>query len=190
MKVLSHTGGIDGMLSAFTFIPERGLGVVVLTNTDGHNAAFAAAASRAIDTFMGWPLRDESTAALAQTRRAEAKQLADARALDSARVKGTSPLPLDRYAGVYSSDMYGDVTVSVTDGALVFHSSWDPALRGAAEPLALQRFRMGGQPADGATGGRSFVRFERRRTRKGAGADAGDAGRRRRLSPQAGGEEE
>ena len=159
VKVLSHSGGIDGMLSAFTFIPERGLGVVVLTNTDGHNAAFAAAVNRAVDTFMGWPLRDLSTTALAQARRAEAKQVADARALDSARVKGTSPLPLDHYAGVYSSDMYGDATITVANGALMFQSSWDPSLRGPLSHWHYNVFRMPGQPADSATGAKSFVRF-------------------------------
>lgn len=160
VKVLSHSGGIDGMLSAFTIIPERGLGVVVLTNTDGHNVAFAAAASRAIDTFMGWPLRDASTPALAQARRAEAKHAADARALDSARVKGTSPLPLDHYAGVYSSDMYGDVTVTVANSGLMLLSSWNPSLRGPLSHWHYNVFRTGGLAADSGIDSKSFVRFE------------------------------
>ena len=160
VKVLTHTGGIDGMLSAFTFIPERGLGVVVLTNTDGHNGAYTAVASRAIDTFLGAPLRDASAPALAQAKRAEAKQLADARALDSARVKGTSPLPLDHYAGVYSSDMYGDVTVTVSNGALVVQSSWDPALSGALSHWHYNVFHIDLGPSGNGIGVKTFVRFE------------------------------
>ena len=158
VKLLSHNGGIDGMLSAYTFIPEKGLGVIVLTNLDGRAGLDAAIANRALDTFMGWPLRD-GRAALAQAQRAEAAQAAQLKALESARVQGTSPLPLDHYAGTYTDDMYGDVTITVEGGALTIRSSWDPNLAGTMSHWHYNVFRIDARPEARLTAG-PFVRFE------------------------------
>lgn len=158
VKLLSHNGGIDGMLSAYTFIPEKGFGVVVLTNLDGRSGLDAAVANRAIDTFMGWPLRD-GRAALAQAQRAEAAQTAQRQALDSARVRGTSSLPLDRYAGTYSDDMYGDVTITVENGTLAIRCSWNPDLTSRLSHWHYNVFRVDARP-DALVGGLNFVRFD------------------------------
>lgn len=158
VKLLSHNGGIDGMLSAYTFIPEKNLAVVVLTNLDGRAGLDAAVANRAINTFMGWPLRD-GRAALAQMQRVEAAQAAQRRALDSARVRGTSPLPLDRYVGTYSDDMYGDVTIAVDNGPLTIRSSWDPNLTGKLSHWHYNVFRVDDRP-DAAVSAGNFVRFD------------------------------
>jgi hypothetical protein len=163
LKMLSHTGGIDGMLSAVNFIPERGLGVVVLTNTAGHNGVYTAVASRAIDTYLGVPLRDASATALAQARKSEANQGEEARKLAAARVQGTSTLPLDRYAGTYSNDMYGDVTVAVENGALVLRASFTPKLGGRLEHWHYDVFRIVDPEGSGDRDFvrvQSFVRFE------------------------------
>ena len=132
--------------------------LVVLTNLDGRSGLDAAVANRAIDTFMGWPLRDGRTA-LTQARRAEAAQPAQLRALDSARVRGTSPLPLDRYVGTYSDDMYGDVTITLENGALMIRASWDPNLTGRLSHWHYNVFRVDARP-DARLSAGSFVRFE------------------------------
>jgi CubicO group peptidase (beta-lactamase class C family) len=158
VKLLSHNGGIDGMLSAYTFIPEKGVAVVVLTNLDGRAGLDAAVANRALDTFMGWPLRD-GRAALAQAQRADAAQSAQLEALESARVQGTSPLALDRYAGTYTDDMYGDVTIALENEALAIRSSWDPNLAGKLTHWHYNVFRIDPRPDSRQSAG-NFVRFD------------------------------
>ncbi|MCC6929289.1 MAG: serine hydrolase [Gemmatimonadaceae bacterium] len=119
-KVLQHTGGIDGMLSFVAMVPERGLGIVVLTNVAGHNALYTALGTRILNTFLGGATRDWSTMSLEQARKGEQAAADAAKKRWNARVQGTSPSrPLAEYAATYRSQMYGDLTVSLEDGALV-----------------------------------------------------------------------
>lgn len=121
VKVLSHTGGIDGMLSLVAFVPERNLGLVVLTNTSGHNNLFTALMYRVLDAYLGAPARDWSRILLTRFEAAE-KQAADARRKQEAeRVINTKPsLPLERYAGTYENDLYGKASVTLESGTLVY----------------------------------------------------------------------
>jgi CubicO group peptidase (beta-lactamase class C family) len=66
-KLVSHGGGIDGMLSQMAWIPEADVGVVVLTNTDGQNLQNALT-YRILDQLLGAPARDWSATFLAQSR--------------------------------------------------------------------------------------------------------------------------
>ena len=91
MKVLQHTGGIDGMLSFVAMVPERRLGVVVLTNTSPHNSLYTALGNKILVDMLGGPKRDWSAQTLAETNAAEqaaAKRLNDRIA---ARVPNTQP---------------------------------------------------------------------------------------------------
>ncbi len=119
VKVLQHTGGIDGMLSFVAMVPERRLGVVVLTNVSPHNNLYTALGNRILVDLLGGPKRDWSAVALAETNTAEqaaSKRLADRIA---AKAPNTQPSrPLAEYAGTYRHEMYGDVTVAVENGAL------------------------------------------------------------------------
>jgi hypothetical protein len=129
----------------------------VLTNQDGRSGLDAAITNRALDTWMGWPLRDGSTALVAQ-RRAEDALPGQVRALDSARVKGTSPLPLEKYVGTYTDEMYGDVTIALENGALTIKSNWDPQLHGKLNHWHYNEFRIEDRP-DFRLSATSFVSF-------------------------------
>ncbi|HEX4935855.1 MAG TPA: DUF3471 domain-containing protein, partial [Gemmatimonadaceae bacterium] len=119
-KVLQHTGGIDGMLSFVAMVPERGLGIVVLTNVAGHNALYTALGTRILNTFLGGPTRDWSAMALEQTKKGEQAAADAAKKRWEGRVQGTAPSrPLAEYAGTFRNQMYGDLTVALEDGALV-----------------------------------------------------------------------
>ncbi|MCC6770433.1 MAG: serine hydrolase [Gemmatimonadaceae bacterium] len=119
VKVLQHTGGIDGMLSFVAMVPERNLGIVVLTNVAGHNALYTAVGSRILNDFLGGPTRDWSAIALQQTRRAEEEAAKRAQARYAARVVDAKPSrALGEYAGIYRHEMYGDATITLEDGTL------------------------------------------------------------------------
>jgi CubicO group peptidase (beta-lactamase class C family) len=122
VKVLSHTGGIDGMLSYVAMVPERKLGIVVLTNVTGHNALYTTVGSRILNAFLGGPARDWSAIALEQTTKAEKaaeERFSKMMAQRPADAKPTHELAA--YAGTYRNEMYGDVNVSFESGKLQFH---------------------------------------------------------------------
>lgn len=120
VKVVSHTGGIDGMLSAVTLVPEEGLGVVVLTNTDRHNMLFIALERRIVDAWLGAPQRDWSRIMLEQYRAFDRAIVTMEAEADARRAKATPPtLPRGKYVGRYHSDMYGNVDISLDRDRLV-----------------------------------------------------------------------
>jgi CubicO group peptidase (beta-lactamase class C family) len=52
--VFSHIGGLPGMLSKTTIIPELNLGIVILTNTEpGGGAGFSAMTNTLLDKYLG-----------------------------------------------------------------------------------------------------------------------------------------
>ncbi|HEY1377695.1 MAG TPA: serine hydrolase [Gemmataceae bacterium] len=115
---VEHDGSIDGMFSKIVLLPELKAGVVALTNSD--TGAADALANRAVDQLVGAPPRDRSGEAAARHKAGEAARAAARQRADAARAKDSKPsLPLDRYAGKYGGDLYGDVAVALEDGKLV-----------------------------------------------------------------------
>jgi CubicO group peptidase (beta-lactamase class C family) len=119
-KVAMHTGSIDGMSAIIGLLPERRVGVYVLANLD-HAELRHALMYRVFDLARGRPGRDWSAELLALHTRLDAQADSARRLQQQRRAADTRPsLPLDRYAGTYSSPTYGDAVVSLRDGALHF----------------------------------------------------------------------
>lgn len=131
--LVSHGGGIDGMLSQCGFVPEERLGVVVLTNYD-HHALHNALFSYVIDAYLGAASRDSSAFLLERFRQME-RQLAQTwQQAEAARVPRTQPsLPLDAYTGTYVDTVYGTATIAVEDGALCLRLGGHPDVAGRLE---------------------------------------------------------
>lgn len=141
VKVLSHTGGIDGMLSDVVLVPERRLGIVVLTNTDGHNALFVAVARQILDAYLGAPTRDWSALLLAETRQQERALHAMEAAAEARRPRNTRPsLPLAAYGGRYANQMYGELVVEPDGRQLVLR--FEPTLTGDLEHWAHDTYKL------------------------------------------------
>jgi CubicO group peptidase (beta-lactamase class C family) len=118
-KVVEHGGNIDGMSALVAMIPEEQLGVVILTNLSG-TALPAALKYRIFDAYLGHPQRDWSANLLKTFKALEAQGQAAAKKLADERVKGTQPsLALEKYAGGYKSDLYGEAKVTRENDKLV-----------------------------------------------------------------------
>ncbi len=121
--LVSHGGGIDGMLSQMAWIPEADVGVVVLTNTDGQNLQNALP-FKILDRFIGAPERDWSALYLTQAKQQRQRSDSVRATLVAQRVTGTKPsLALDRYAGVYDNPFYGELRVEQDGDGLVLKRS-------------------------------------------------------------------
>jgi CubicO group peptidase (beta-lactamase class C family) len=132
-RLITHTGGLSGMVSRVALVPQENLAVVVLTNqeSDGGRDAIA---FRLLDAYLGaaptdWTaaFREAARVSDENVRAVEAGQVA-------ARATGTRPsLPLAGYAGAYRDAWYGDAAIQVQGDHLVLRFSKSPALAGPLE---------------------------------------------------------
>src|SRR5262245_3562189 len=111
-KVVDHGGNIDGMSALVAFIPEEKLGLVILTNLSGSELR-TALKYRIFDEFLGGEKKDWSAIHQKTMKGFEAQGKAAEKKRIDERVKDTKPsLALDKYAGTYSDEMYGEVKVA------------------------------------------------------------------------------
>jgi len=111
-KIVEHGGNIDGMSALVALIPEEKLGLVILTNLNGSDLR-TALKLRIFDAFLGGEAKDWSAAHLKTMKGFEAQGKAAEKKQNDERVKDTKPsLALDKYAGAYQDEMYGDVKVA------------------------------------------------------------------------------
>lgn len=139
-KLVEHGGAIDGMRAAVATIPEEKLGVVVLTNLNGAILPMALS-YRILDAYLGAPARDWSAEMLKTITTLEEQGRAAAARMEAARVTGTNPsLALEKYAGEYRSEIYGDASVGLDGGKLVLKRG--PSFTGALEHWHYDTFRV------------------------------------------------
>jgi CubicO group peptidase (beta-lactamase class C family) len=138
-KLVTHTGGLDGMTSRTLLVPDAKLGIVVLTN--GESPLSTALAWRLLDHHLGASPADW-TARLAEYVRvgeAEAREV-ERRAAGKRQRDSRPSLPPAAYAGRYTDQMYGGVTIANGDGRLVLRFDHSPALTGDLEHWHFDTF--------------------------------------------------
>ena len=117
-KVVEHGGNVDGMTAQVGMLPEERLGFVMLTNIDASRLP-TAMMYRVFDIWTGAPERDWSGDFLRLARDAAREEDAARKAAEAARKSGTSPsAPLERFAGTYRSELYGNAEVTFEDDTL------------------------------------------------------------------------
>jgi hypothetical protein len=95
---------------------------------------------RVFDAFLQAPQKDWSAELLKIVKSAQEQATTVEKKLESDRVKGTNPsLALAKYAGTYTSEMYGDAKVKEQNGKLVVEYS--PAMTGELEHWHFDTFR-------------------------------------------------
>ncbi|RPJ00587.1 MAG: serine hydrolase [Candidatus Aminicenantes bacterium] len=139
-RVITHTGGLPGYVSIVTLLPERNLGVAILTNAESTNA-FSALTWQIVDNDLGAPATDWTAAYLKLQARFDEETRKSLGESAAARDASSKPsLPLAKYAGVYTDAWYGDVAVEEAGGRLVMRFSKTPALVGDMEHWQYDTF--------------------------------------------------
>ena len=116
---VTHTGGLIGMVSYVSLLPEKRVGIVVLTNQQS-GPAMAAMMQTLLDRFVASGSQDW----VAFWSRLSAEQSAELLAADRTAnaalqtASGQASRPLEAYAGVYHDPWRGDVTVQRRDEKL------------------------------------------------------------------------
>jgi CubicO group peptidase (beta-lactamase class C family) len=142
-KQVSHTGGLEGMVTQITMIPELQLGIIVLTNQE-EGAAFSAITNQIKDSYLGITGTDRVTeyAARRKVQLNEEKKLTDSIwkevALFQSRQTGSADL--SKYTGTYRDSWLGEIVISVKNGKPWFDSKRSPKLTGELLPYKGNSF--------------------------------------------------
>lgn len=111
-KVISHSGGYDGMISYTCFVPEENLGFVILTNQN--SSLYYPLAYKILDTYLSASSTDWSDFFLNLQKDAKEEEKLQKQKDSLSYIPGTSPsLALKDFAGTYRSTAYGDVKVEL-----------------------------------------------------------------------------
>jgi CubicO group peptidase (beta-lactamase class C family) len=132
-KLITHTGGLPGYVSRVAMIPDRGVGVAVLTNQES-GEAFDSIAYRILDHYLSAPSFDwiDGFEKLRIRRRAATAIIErDAAAVRDPVSKPS--LPLAKYAGTYRDAWYGDIEIGEQGGQLSVRFTRTPLLTGDLE---------------------------------------------------------
>ena len=140
LKVITHTGGLAGYVSQVWLVPERNLGITVLTNQES-SEAFSALTMIIADFYLQAPKTDWLDAYLKVKARGEARTAEVLKKAAAARDASSKPsLALEKYAGMYNDPWYGDIEVAAEGGKLIMRFTKSPSLVGDLEPWQYDTF--------------------------------------------------
>jgi CubicO group peptidase (beta-lactamase class C family) len=118
-KVMTHGGGIDGMVTSVMIVPEESLGVIILSNQSPHLFSRAMSYS-VVDRFMTDEKRDISRMFYEAYVEGEAQDSAARMEKEFNRREDTQPTAaLASYTGRYENPYYGELEIRLEEGTLV-----------------------------------------------------------------------
>ena len=130
IKKLGHGGGILGMVSQVTLLPEKNLGIVILSNQQAFSALSAVTYEILEDAL---DLEDKDWVETLAKKHFEGKQKAYADAKPEAPADYQPQLPNISYTGTLHDDWYGDVVIEELDGKLRIDFTHTKRLKGQLE---------------------------------------------------------
>jgi len=122
-KLVHHGGGLAGMTSLTTLVPEEKLGIVILTNQE--TSVQTALTYWILDSYLGAPWTDWTAAQREAAEKRWVRRIEPMlEAVEKSRIPSTSTsLKLSNYAGRYNDVLYGDATIEENGGARCTSSS-------------------------------------------------------------------
>ncbi len=142
-KVPTHTGGLAGIVTQVTLIPEMKLGIIVFTNQQS-GAAFTTITNTIKDSYYGIKGMDriKQYHDRVVAREADAKKITDGiwKEIDAAQKKNTTKTDVNLYVGTYNDTWFGNVDISIKNGKLWFDSKRSFLLSGEMLPYKGNTF--------------------------------------------------
>ena len=139
-KRVEHNGGLPGMVTHISMIPELNLGVIVLTNQQVGEVLDAVTLS-ILESYTGGAKHDWLAIEKQATAEREQKiREADAKRLPPQAEAGWKPSDPQAYVGVYNDPWRGDATVSRSGDQLRLTFSHTRALSGVLTPAGTDLF--------------------------------------------------
>lgn len=130
-KKVTHTGGLEGMVTQITMIPELNLGIIVLTNQQ-EGGAFVSITNQIKDNYYGITGTDR-VSEYSKGRQGQvemANKLVDSIWKEIQSVKLSDKAKINLFTGTYHDVWFGDITIAVKNGKAWFQSKRSPKLNG------------------------------------------------------------
>ena len=129
--VISHTGGLPGMLSKTILVPELNLGIVVLTNSLPGGLSYYSIPEMILDSYLDIDEKDwiKEMADRAKATGSESDSVTTA-VWKVVNENKSSVIDLNDYTGIYKDNWFGNVEIALKDGKLRFTSQRSPKLNG------------------------------------------------------------
>ncbi|MGO3300564.1 MAG: serine hydrolase, partial [Pseudoalteromonas sp.] len=137
IKKIGHGGGILGMVSQVTLVPEKNLGIVILSNQQAFGA-LSAVTYEVLEDAMD--LEDKDWIEDLAKKHFEGKQKAYANAKPEAPADYQPQLPSINYTGTLNDDWYGDVIIEELNGKLRIDFTHTKRLKGQLEHYSGNTF--------------------------------------------------
>jgi hypothetical protein len=131
-KQVTHTGGLEGIVTQVTLIPELNLGIIVLTNQQS-GAAFRAITNTIKDSYLGIQSEDYVTnysASLKENEASADKVTDEVWATIAKNKKDKIKIDFKSFTGTYKDNWFGEIILSEEKGRLYFASKRSPQLAG------------------------------------------------------------
>jgi len=132
-KVPTHTGGLAGIVTQVTLIPEMKLGIIVFTNQQS-GAAFTAITNSIKDSYYGIKGKDrvKEYHDRVMKRDSSAKKITDKiwEDINAAQQNNKSAVDFSKFTGTYTDPWFGNIVISEKDGKPWFDSKNSPRLSG------------------------------------------------------------
>ncbi len=131
-KQVTHTGGLEGIVTQVTLIPELNLGIVVLTNQQS-GAAFNAITNTIKDAYLKIEYKDyvKIFSEREKNNIAEAdKVTTEVWAKIAENQKNKVKVEAKNFTGTYKDNWFGNITISEKKGKMYFNSERSPQLAG------------------------------------------------------------
>jgi hypothetical protein len=132
-KQITHTGGLEGMVTQITMIPELNLGIIVLTNQQ-EGGAFSSITNEIKDSYFGINGTDRVKEYSMQRKNqlTMANHLVDSiwKEIETVQQSGKEKTDINLFTGIYRDAWLGDVIISVKNGKPWFDSKRSPKLTG------------------------------------------------------------
>jgi CubicO group peptidase (beta-lactamase class C family) len=135
-KQIWHTGGLSGMVTQITMVPELKLGIIVLTNQES-GSAFHSVTDQILDGYLnikGTHRVDEYKMQL-DTRQQHADRITKAvwEKVKQQKVSGAKKPDLKPFTGIYRDAWFGNVDISLKNDTLWFASERSLRMTGYLE---------------------------------------------------------
>ena len=138
-RTINHGGGMPGMISDVTLVPDDNFGFVLLSNLE--TGMVAAVRSFVLDLFENVTPKDWEKIMMDGWSKREDRFTNELIRRESIRAKDSNPsLPLEKYCGPYEDKMYGKAEVSVRDGSLFLQFLPSPTFRGELKHYQYDTF--------------------------------------------------
>ena len=141
---VGHNGGLPGMLTSVTLIPDLKLGIVILTNTEpGGSSLFDAINRTLIDSYLGLEKIDwiQRYSKGLQSRKEKGDSVA-IKAWETVDAAKNTPIKNEHFLGIYRDRWFGKVEVFLKGNQLWFRSFRSPKLNGPMQFYKANTFAI------------------------------------------------